>query len=285
VPSLLRRVLDVRLANVVGEIDLRLGSRANTRPPIHDRLDDLDRWVRETLAAVGELSAGRSRDELRPEVAEFLNRATGPEGYAAQAGLWFNPPVPVRHVEGGAEVLLVNERIVEQPFAFRALAGYEHVLDIGGGESTVGLSLASLGHRVHVVDPRGLALTHPNLEVTAARVDELGAGEFDAALALSSVEHFGLASYGGDADPAADRRALEVAHDRVRPGGRLVLTVPFAARASADDFQRVYDEASLDALLGPWRRTSLEVVGRDEAGAWRPGAGEPAVALVIAERG
>ena len=97
VPSLLRRVLDVRLAEVVGQIDLRLGSRANTRPPIHDRLDDLDRWARETLAAVGELSAGRGVAELRPEVAEFLNWATGPEGYAAQAGLWFNPPVPVRH--------------------------------------------------------------------------------------------------------------------------------------------------------------------------------------------
>lgn len=38
----LRRVLNTRVAWTVAEVDARLGSRDNTRPPVHDRLDRLD---------------------------------------------------------------------------------------------------------------------------------------------------------------------------------------------------------------------------------------------------
>ena len=293
----LRRALDPRVRMTVHEIDARLGSENLRRPTIHDRLDDLDRMGRDVLAGLGwrDVPApGGALERLDAAHAEYLNWASGPEGYAAQAGMWFNPPVPVHHAAGRVEPLLVNERIVEQPFVFGALAGLApgaRIVDVGGSESTVGLSLATLGHRVTVVDPRPYPLSHPNLEHAACRLDELPAPAqcFDAAVALSAVEHFGLEHYGLDwSDERADRAALERLRELVVPGGLLVLTVPFAEEASVDDFQRVYDEEGLRELLAGWEvRTSLRV-GRTGRLTWE--LGEPSserhgVALVTAVAG
>ncbi len=98
----------------------------------------------------------------------------------------------MQHDAGAAGVLLVNERIVEQPFVFAALAGLPdgaRIVDVGGSESTVGLSLATLGHRVTVVDPRAHPLRHPNLDHAICTLDELPdpMQPFDAAVALSAV--------------------------------------------------------------------------------------------------
>ena len=263
----LRRALDPRVRMTVHEIDARLGSEDLARPTIHDRLDDLDRMGRDMLAGLGwrDVPApGAALAQLDAPRAEFLNWAGGPDGYAAQAGMWFNPPVPVHHAAGAVEPLLVNERIAEQPFVFGALAGLAapaRIVDVGGSESTVGLSLATLGHRVTVVDPRLHPLAHPNLEQAACRLDELPDPQqrFDAALALSAVEHFGLEHYGLDwSDERADRAAVARLRELVVPGGLLVLTVPFAERASVDGFQRIYDEDGLGELLAGWEvRESL----------------------------
>jgi hypothetical protein len=287
----LRRALDPRVRWTVHEIDARLGSEDLARPTVHDRLDDLDRMGRDVLAAVG-WREGASPDHLDAARAAWLNWAAGPDGYAAQAGLWFNPPVPVEHHAGRVGVLLVNERIVEQPFVFGALAGLapgSRILDVGGSESTVGLSLAALGHDVTVVDPRAHPLRHPRLRHEAVRLDELpGGAPFDAAVVLSAVEHFGLEHYGtGVADPRLDVAALARLRELVAPGGLLVLTVPFGT-PSVDDFQRVYDDAGLAELLGGWSiETSLRV-GRTDRLTWE--AGVPSreghgVALVTARNG
>jgi hypothetical protein len=294
----LRRVLDPRVHMTVHEIDARLGSQDLARPTVHDRLDDLDRMGRDMLAGLGWRDVpqpGGDLAELDAPRAAYLNWATGPDGYASQAGLWFNPPVPVHHVPGAVEVLLVNERIVEQPFVFGALAqfgagGPLRVLDVGGSESTVGLSLATLGHDVTIVDPRAHPLRHANLTHAACRLDELPADgdPFEAAVVLSAVEHFGLEHYGLDAtDERLDLAAMRRLRELVRPGGLLVLTVPFAAEPSVDDFQRVYDEAGLAQLLRGWTvQTSLRA-GRIDRLTWElgvPSRERHGVALVAASR-
>jgi hypothetical protein len=277
----LRRTLDPRVRMTVHEIDARLGSQNLARPTVHDRLDDLDRIGRDMLAGLGWRDVpqpGGALDRLDAPRAAYLNWATGPDGYAAQAGLWFNPPVPVHHAAGGVEPLLVNERIVEQPFVFAALAGLPQgarILDVGGSESTVGLSLATLGHSVTVVDPRPHPLAHPNLVHVACRLDELPlpAQRFDAAVVLSAVEHFGLEHYGLNwIDARADVAALARLRELVAAGGLLVLTVPVGEHATVDDFQRVYDEDGLRELLAGWElRTSLRV-GRTDRVTWQLGA-------------
>ena len=287
------RLVEQLSRQMIDALDERLGSRVNTRPPVHDRLDDLDRLGRRALAGVGldHTDPGfRGRPEdLAAHTAALLNWAGGADGPAAHRGLWFNPPVAVEHLPGGVGILLVNERIVEQPFAFAHLARLPRgarVLDVGGAESTVGLSLAALGLDVTVVDPREHPLRHPNLRHERRRLDELApAAPFDAALALSSIEHFGLEGYDNTrADPRLDVAALRNLRELVVPDGLLVLTVPFGAR-SVDAFQRVYDEDGLDELLAGWQTIERVTAGRLDRTTWQAGAASHeghGVALVAA---
>jgi SAM-dependent methyltransferase len=282
-----RRLLDPRVEWTVSEIDDRLGSEQHTKPPLHDRFDrvqerleDLDDLGRQMLQALGHQRARRGGiavdiARLDPAQAAFLNWADSPFGYAAQAGLWFNPPVPVEHRPGGVDVLLVNERIIEQPYVFAAVAAAaggkpQRVLDVGGAESTVGLSLASLGHDVTIVDPRGCRLAHPQLTAVPARLEDLpdDGEEFDIAVVLSAIEHFGLEHYGTPRGvERADLEALAHIRRRLRPGGTLVLTVPIGTPA-VDAFQRTYDLAGVRELVADWEVRDLTVVRQRDRLTW-----------------
>lgn len=290
-----RRLLDPRARWTADLVDDQLGGHRGARPAVHDRLDVLEELGRRQLAALGAHDAAgralpRSAADVDEPTAALINWATGPDGPAAQAGLWFNEPVPVRLVAGGAEVLLVNERIVEQPYVHRALAGLPEgasVLDVGGAESTLAAALASLGHPVRVVDPRGHPLTHPLVTVSACPLGDLRLSEsVDAAVALSAVEHFGLSHYAGGAS-GDDHDALARLRTLVRPAGTLVLTMPCAARARVEDFERVYDRASLEALLAGWEVVDRRAAWRVDRTTWVAGTleeplAERGVALVTA---
>lgn len=282
-------------------VDERLGVRADDLHRHLERLEEGHRGIHEKLAAlrVDEL-LGRgpgSLGALTEETGRFLNWACGHEGYAAQAELWFNPPVALDHRPGAVGVRQVNERIVEQPFVFAGLAGLEpgsRILDVGGSESTVALSLAGLGHEVTVVDPRGYPLAHPLLRSPACRLDQLDPrlDGFDGAVCLSAIEHFGLGAYEDASRPADDDARLDLAalaelRRRLRPGGVLVLTVPFGAAAGVDGFERVYDNAGLAELLAGWRVRRARAAWQVDALTWVGGSlGEPlaarGVALVLA---
>jgi hypothetical protein len=268
----LRAALDKRVLWAISLIDDRLGRREVT---VHDRFDDIETMARATLQASGwnaaqEAAPGPPVAELSAAEAAYLNWVAGPDGYAAQAGMWFNPPVPAEHFAGDVKALLVNERVVEQPWVFAALPPSPplRVLDVGGSESTVALSLAALGHAVDVVDPRGYPLRHPNLTAHACRLDELEAGHWDVAVALSAVEHFGLEHYG---QSGSDAREDLAALARLRElADRLVLTVPFGPAAEIAGFERVYDAAGLAELLDGWEVEQRLVVERVDRLTWQP---------------
>jgi hypothetical protein len=287
---------------LIAALDERVGSHAG-RAALHDRLDLIEDEVRHTGRALGEslldrrLASLSGAEGLRlpGDTASFLNWAEGPEGPAARAGLWFNPPVPVRYAHDAVSVLLVNERVIEQPYVFGALAHLPppaRILDLGGAESTLALSLASIGHHVVVVDPRGYALEHPGLQAHAVRLDELPQSEagFNAAVALSSIEHFGLGSYGvGRRELRLDRAALADLRERLAPGGVLVLTAPCAAVSTQDDFQRIYAVAEIREMLADWELIDLSVAWREDQFTWVRGdpeqpRGDVGVALVTARR-
>jgi 2-polyprenyl-3-methyl-5-hydroxy-6-metoxy-1,4-benzoquinol methylase len=272
----------------VDALDEKLGTDGGRRPGVHHRLDRIETELRATTTALGQALSDRRLGEAAMDLptARFLNWCESPEGPAARAGLWFNPPVPVEYTPQGPEVLLVNERIVELPFAFGCLARLPagaRILDVGAAESTVGLALASLGHRVHAVDPRPIRLEHPGLTAHACRLQELGESGFDAALALSAIEHFGLSHYieGGE----DDRAALAAMHERLKPGGLLVLTVPIGPEYTADDFQRIYRPEDVRKMVedAGFAIERLDTVWRRDRLTWTPGApSDRGVALVAA---
>jgi hypothetical protein len=239
------------------------------------------------------LTRGDPRD-VDPIVAPILERETGAEGHAARYGLWFNPPVWVGYESAGVVLRGVNERIAEVPYVFAAVAKLplgSTVLDVGAAESTVALSLASLGYEVTALDIRPYPFSHPRLRAVVGAVEEWETYErFDAVVCLSTIEHIGLGAYGDDArDERADLAAMRRMHELTKPDGLLVLTTRFG-EPSVDDLQRTYDRAALDELLEGWSVEELTILRREDQTTWvADGTGDrppktEAVALVTATR-
>jgi 2-polyprenyl-3-methyl-5-hydroxy-6-metoxy-1,4-benzoquinol methylase len=207
-------------------------------------------------------------DEYEATVANY---AYAHDGWAAQAGLWFNPAISIGHAAGGVALSQVNERIAEIPFVFRQLAGLPtgaRVLDIGCTESTVALSLASLGYDVTAVDPRPYPLSHPRLTTFQGPIAKFRADEpFDAVVLLSSIEHFGVGAYQLGHEDDADLAAMARVWELSRPGTRLVLTTPFGD-APTTDLERTYDPARLSELLKGWKVEEQSYLTRDSATVW-----------------
>jgi len=213
--------------------------------------------------------------DLDGAAALLINFANSHRGFAAQRNLWLNPPLTVEHVAGDVRLGNVNERIVELPYALSAVRALEpgaSVLDFGAAESTLSLSLASLGYHVTALDLRKYPFSHPLLESVVSPLEqwETGAHQFDAVLCVSTVEHVGLGWYGEsrgpeDGDVRAMRRLLEL----TRPGGLLVLTVPYG-EPGVDDVQRRYDRAGIDTLLDGWDETDRRIVERADEVTWKP---------------
>ncbi len=240
-----------------------------------DRLAFLDSDVRRVLGESGTELTHRDGqrvelEHLDRETARFMNLATGYEGLAAQAGVFINEPVTVEYREAEVAVANVNERIVEIPFVFREahrLAAGARVLDVGAAESSVSLSLASLGYRVTAVDPRGYALHHPLLTERRIPLGELEGESFDGAILLSVIEHVGIDHYDQPSSDSADIDLVAQLRTLLLPGGLLLLTTPFG-KARHAGFQRIYDDVRLRRLLEGWSIDHVEVAERGSDVEW-----------------
>ncbi len=208
------------------------------------------RTLEEDVAAVGQPLP----NELSVRTVAPLNFDRTRVGSRARSGLRINDPVVVKYTPEGARWVSTNERVVEVPFtlqALSALAPPARIIEIEAQESLIALELASLGYRVTTVDIRPYAYDHPNLTVVEASIlDWEGDGQpYDAAILLSTLEHLGLPADGrARAEKDADGRAMTRVHSLLRPGGLLVLTVPFGP-STTEEAQRIYSTADLKRLL------------------------------------
>jgi 2-polyprenyl-3-methyl-5-hydroxy-6-metoxy-1,4-benzoquinol methylase len=262
------RSLDTVLANVE--------ENGRALDAVNERLEQLDA-VSERLEQLNERvafdpDAPHSVDEIDENTARVLNYASSHEGFAAQANLWFNPSLLVSYAPQRVELHWVNERIVEVPYAFRALSRVQphaRVLDVGASENTVCLSLATLGYDVTAVDPRPNPLSHERLHVVVAPIERWDHEEaFDAVLCLSTIEHIGRAAYDQEAtEQRLDLEAMKRIRELTRPDGVLVLTTA-VGQGSVGERGRVYDPEGLDELLDGWEVADLTLVRRRDATNW-----------------
>jgi SAM-dependent methyltransferase len=227
----------------------------------------------------------------------FVNRELGYTGKIAEAGLWFNPPVVVQLQDDRPRVVAVTERIVEHIFVHTRLPRPPaRVLDLGCAESTNALEMASLGYDVVGVDLRELPLAHASLQTLRADIGNLPLPDdsFDVVVSLSTIEHVGLDWYAKTPEGTDDHKVIAEVKRVLRPGGRLVLTIPFG-RHTVTPVHRVYDRPMLDALLAPLRRVETCFAIRDgDSWSYTTDVGRAeradsaervsAVALVVAEK-
>jgi SAM-dependent methyltransferase len=217
-------------------------------------------------------AASHSLAELDEMLAPILNYASSHDGFAAQSNLWFNPPILVAYEPRKVAVRWVNERIAEVPYIFRALSRVPadaQVLDVGATESTVCLSLATLGYDVTAVDPRPNPLSHERLQTVVAEIEEWEPeARFDAVVCLSTIEHLGTGEYGVQtAEQRADLKAMRRMHELSKPGGVLVLTTAVGP-APIDEPHRVYDQQGFDELLAGWNVEDVTLVQRRDETSW-----------------
>jgi SAM-dependent methyltransferase len=191
--------------------------------------------------------------EARLALAERVNRLVG-EAHPT-------PPTPE-----------ASEHVLEQVFLHTRLpAPPAQLLEMSWGPAARVVELTSLGFQV-----TGVALDALPPPAGGGPADLPFPNEsFDVVTALSDLT---------EAGQAGDLHAMAEAARVLRPGGRLLLSVPFGRADGAG-----YDRARLEALLRPLTVTEL-TFGVRRGGRWAFAADEPApgprgaLALVVAEK-
>ena len=192
-------------------------------------------------------------------------------GSQSTMGSWFNEPLALRDMGGRIEWTSTNEQIIEKAWILRHLGDLpagSRILDIGSVESSLALELASNGFRVTATDYRDYPLRHPNLEFLRADFcrTPLESETYDLIISLSTVEHIGIGFYGDPSD-SSEEVAMKAIYRLLKPGGKLLITVPFGQRA-ATPLHRIYDSIALRALLQDFEIQKLEFGVKTDEKTW-----------------
>jgi SAM-dependent methyltransferase len=262
---------NTRITRIESELAAQQGYLQDTQAKLDYLLADIGliRPIIESLPP-GVRNQGTA-DDINIGAATLLNYAESHRGFRSQAGLWFNPPDIVQYDKGKVSLSAITERSVEIPFVLSSVISRKEtgssILDVGCSESLVPLEFASLGYAVTGIDLREYPLHHPNLPTFATPLEDWDTDEtFDVVVCLSSIEHFGLGTYGEEAvDDRLDHEAMRLLLDRIEPDGLLVLTIPFG-ETEVTPVQRMYDQNNLNALLEGWVIDTIEVAVPAEEG-------------------
>lgn len=146
--------------------------------------------------------------------------------------------------------------------AIRALEP-KTVLTVGSMSPWIESTLPSM---VTMTDLRPIRIESEKIKYAAPQVAY--AAKYDAVIAYSSVEHFGLGRYGDELDSDADRKWMKMIRQCIAPAGRLLLAVPVGPVGKVDRcYHRIYGPKELATLIDGYRIASCTRGGQPFANA------------------
>ncbi|HVT16704.1 MAG TPA: hypothetical protein VHQ90_11075 [Thermoanaerobaculia bacterium] len=168
---------------------------------------------------------------------------------------------------------MTTERTVEIPWALTQLPQEGRILDVGSSGAGYLGAIQQAGRELHCLDPRPLDPRESLLPSGAVFHQESLIGNdlprafFDAALAVSTIEHIGLPCYGQEPFPDGDKLALAEIGKLLKPGAPAIATVP-VGQSKLASWYRQYSAADLHRLFVDWHY-HVEYWGYD-GGRYRP---------------
>jgi SAM-dependent methyltransferase len=160
-----------------------------------------------------------------------------------------------------ASGISVSERVVEYPWIFRNLE-YPNgrILDVGCSESYLSHELIKRGYDTYGLDANPFPHMNPKLHFVRADARQTPFEDefFDQILVVSTLEHIGLGFYGDPAYPDGDFLVMQELRRILKKGGKMLLTVPVAAKHQVFELMRTYEENRLSKLID-----SLDLIQED----------------------
>jgi SAM-dependent methyltransferase len=170
---------------------------------------------------------------------------------------------------------LIGDRDVEYSWISANMPeGPGRALDFGAGKGNMGLIAAFRGFDTTAIDllplerpyvHRGLSLVQGDVLKSSYEVES-----FDLIINCSVIEHVGLVGrYEIDVERRdGDLIAMKRLLDLLRPGGRMLLTIPVGVDTVFFPLHRIYGEQRLPLLLDGWRIVRSEFWTKDDSNRW-----------------
>jgi SAM-dependent methyltransferase len=159
----------------------------------------------------------------------------------------------------------------------RQLSGAKPVRHVDVGSSVLTVSVLSAWINTVFVDYRPLKTSLRGLNSVAGDILLLPFADdsLDSLSCLHVIEHIGLGRYGDPIDPHGSIKAAQELQRIVRPGGKLLLSLPIGRERVCFNAHRVHAPDSVIRMFGQLRLVEFSYV--DDAGQFREGQ-QPAAA-------
>lgn len=172
---------------------------------------------------------------------------------------WIRDKSPISRLNGHNDPRIPNllgDRDIEWSWvASQTPSGPGNALDFGPGGSHLALIAAQRGFNITAVDlvPVKWPYTHPAMRFVRGDILKLPLPkeDFDLVINCSTVEHVGLTGRYEvtENSPDGDLQAMAHLRELMKPGGKMLLTIPLGRDAIFPPLTRVYGPQRLPRLL------------------------------------
>lgn len=189
--------------------------------------------------------------------------------------LWRLRGREVRAADTASGLNLLGDRDIEWSWiASQIPDGGGEALDLGSGNSCLGLVAAQKGFKVTAIDllSPDWYFIHPDLHFVQGDIlgMSLPTEQFDLVINCSTVEHIGLAGRYGITDerPDGDLEAMSHLLTLLKPGASMLLTIPVGEDAIFAPATRIYGRERMPGLLKGYVVEKEEYWAKEATNQW-----------------